>query len=126
MTPVAGFTRSVNIAAMPLTGTDQLTFSFGGHPIQLGQLREIGDQDVEVFLSERDLTDPSLSRVVGLICFLADVRGVNLILSLDKLSNEQNLPMVREMLSLNGFSSARWDTDKFAEPWVRLARSIAQ
>lgn len=125
MTPVAEFTRSVGIAAMPLADTAELTFSFGGQPIQLGSLISLGDKDVKVKLAERDLNDPRLSRVLGLICFLADVRGVNLLVDLDLSYPKKLLDTVGDMLLLNGFMAAMEDTNIDVEAWVRLSRSIA-
>ena len=125
MTPVTEFTRSVNIAAMPFAETPELTFSFGGKPVQLGILIALGKKDVKVMLSKRDLNDPRLSRVLGLICFLADVRGVNLLIDLDLSDNEPLMVKVEDMLVLNGFVLAMENLNTDVEPWVRLARSIA-
>jgi hypothetical protein len=124
MTPVAEFTRSAGIAAMSFPEYSGLTFSFGGHPIQFGVFEEIGPNDVEVLLSDRDLHDYRFSRVIGLICFLADVRGVNIILNLASV-DEAQLPHVREMFALNGFNSCREADDGNMDLWIRLARSIA-
>lgn len=126
MTPVAEFTRSVNIAAMPFTDKEELTFSFGGQPIQLGSLISLGDRDVKIRLAERDLNDPRLSRVLGLICFLADVRGVNLLVDLDLSYPSTLLDTVGDMLEFNGFVAAMEDANVDAETWVRLSRSIAR
>lgn len=123
MTPVAEFKRSAGIAAMSFPEFPGLTFSFGGQPIQFGVLNEIGPNDVEVQLSGRDLHDPRSSRVIGLICFLADVRGVNLILDLKSVEEELLAP-VQAMLILNGFNSCRESDDGDADLWLRLARSI--
>jgi hypothetical protein len=124
MTPAAEFKRSVGIAAMSFPDFPGLTFSFGGQPIQFGVFEEIGANDMEVQLSSRGLDDPRSSSVIGLICFLADVRGVNLILDLRSVE-EELLPPIRGMLILNGFSSCREPDDGDMHLWIRLARSIA-
>lgn len=124
MTPVAEFKRSVGIAAMSFPDYPGLTFSFGGQPIQFGALEEIGPDAVQVLLSSHDLHDPRSSKVIGLICFLADVRGVNLILDLQSIEQELLAP-VQAMLMVNGFNSCREPDDGNADLWIRLARSIA-
>jgi len=125
MTPAAEFIRSLGIAATTFPEFPGMAFNFDGHPVRFGAVKAIGPKDIEVFLSNSDLAKPELVTVMGLICFLADVRGVNLILDFVAPSNVEFRDCVEQMLIVNGFASCSGSLDQQSPAWCRLAKSIA-
>jgi hypothetical protein len=123
MTAAADFMRSAGIAASSFHDFPGMTFTFAGRAIHLGSLKEIGPTDVEIRLSSKDIRKPEVSNVVGLVCFLADVRGVNLILDFTDPVEEQSLHRIKDMLRLHGFAACR-EADGL-QAWCRLAKSVA-
>lgn len=125
MTASSDFLRSAGIAASPLQDFPGLSFTFAGQAIHFGSMKEIGPCDVSIYLSMQHLRKPEISNVMGLICFLADVRGVNLILDFLEPSDDELLQAVQNMLLLNGYALCRESFPGGGQVWCRLAQSIA-